>query len=26
VSYTVYGRRLDPPQTFRCFRKLRRLS
>jgi sugar lactone lactonase YvrE len=25
VSYTVYGRRLDPPQTFRCFRKLRRV-
>ena len=24
VSYTVYGRRLDPPQTFRCFRKLAR--
>ena len=24
VSYTVYGRRLDPPQTFRCFRKLER--
>jgi len=26
VSYTVYGRRLDPPRTFRCFRKLRRVS
>ena len=25
VSYTVYGRRLEPPQTFRCFRKLRRV-
>jgi NHL repeat len=25
VSYTVYGRRLDPPRTFRCFRKLRRV-
>jgi hypothetical protein len=24
VSYTVYGRRMDPPQTFRCFRKLAR--
>jgi sugar lactone lactonase YvrE len=26
VSYTVYGRRFDPPQTYRCFRKLRRVS
>ena len=26
VSFTVYGRRLDPPQTFRCFRKLRRVG
>jgi hypothetical protein len=26
VSYTVYGRRMDPPRTFRCFRKLRRLG
>lgn len=26
VSYTVYGRRMDPPRTFRCFRKLRRVS
>ena len=26
VSYTVYGRRLDPPRTFRCFRKLRRVG
>jgi hypothetical protein len=26
VSYTVYGRRMDPPQTFRCFRKLRRVT
>jgi hypothetical protein len=25
VSYTVYGRRLEPPRTFRCFRKLRRV-
>ena len=23
VSYTVYGSKLDPPKTFRCFRKLR---
>ena len=23
VSHTVYGRRMDPPQTFRCFRKLK---
>ena len=26
VSYTVYGRRMDPPQTFRCFRKLSRVG
>jgi hypothetical protein len=26
VSYTVYGRRMDPPKTFRCFRKLRRVG
>lgn len=26
VSFTVYGRRMDPPRTFRCFRKLRRVS
>ena len=26
VSYTVYGRRMDPPKTFRCFRKLKCLG
>ena len=26
VSFTVYGRGMNPPQRFRCFRKLRRLS
>ena len=26
VSYTVWGRSLTPPQTFRCFRKLRKLA
>ena len=26
VSYTVYGSKLEPPRTFRCFRKLRRLG
>jgi hypothetical protein len=26
VSFTVYGRRMDPPRRFRCFRKLRRVS
>ena len=25
VSFTVYGRRFDPPRIFRCFRKLRRV-
>jgi DNA-binding beta-propeller fold protein YncE len=26
VSYTVYGRRMNPPQTFRCFRKLKKVG
>ena len=26
VSYTVWGRSLTPPQTFRCFRKLKKIS
>ncbi len=26
VAWTTYGRRLEPPTRFRCFRKLRRVS
>jgi len=26
VSYTVWGRSLTPPQTFRCFRKLKKIQ